>query len=70
MIIQNMLLHLWSQIRCFQKRPILRVLNALTKQRTQGSIITNPEFWGSDWDLALSGDVFWENPCMVCLRKM
>ena len=23
--------------------------------------MANSEFWGSDWDLALSRDVFWEN---------
>ena len=39
-----------------------RVLNAFNQiEGPKEVLLANSEFWGSDWDLALSRDVFWEN---------
>lgn len=40
----------------------LRVLNAFNQiEGPKAVLFANSEFWGSDWDLAISRDVFWEN---------
>lgn len=40
----------------------LRVLNAFNQTEGPKAVLfANSEFWGSDWDLAISRDVFWEN---------
>ncbi|MFR4932229.1 gamma-glutamylcysteine synthetase [Streptococcus sp.] len=40
----------------------LRVLNAFNQiEGPKAILFANSEFWGSDWDLAISRDVFWEN---------
>lgn len=40
----------------------LRVLNAFNQiEGPKAVLLANSEFWGSDWDLAISRDVFWEN---------
>ena len=40
----------------------LRVLNAFNQiEGPKALLFANSEFWGSDWDLAISRDVFWEN---------
>ena len=40
----------------------LRVLNAFNQiDGPKAVLFANSEFWGSDWDLAISRDVFWEN---------
>ena len=40
----------------------LRVLNAFNQiEGLKAVLFANSEFWGSDWDLAISRDVFWEN---------
>ena len=39
----------------------LRVLNAFNQiEGPKALLFANSEFWGSDWDLALSRDIFWE----------
>ena len=39
----------------------LRVLNAFNQiEGPKAVLFANSEFWGSDWDLAISRDVFWE----------
>ena len=44
------------------KTSYLRVLNAFNQiEGPKAVLLANSEFWGSDWDLALSRDVFWEN---------
>ena len=44
------------------KTTYLRVLNAFNQiEGPKAVLLANSEFWGSDWDLALSRDVFWEN---------
>ena len=44
------------------KTSYLRVLNAFNQiEGPKEVLLANSEFWGSDWDLALSRDVFWEN---------
>ena len=44
------------------KTTYLRVLNAFNQiEGPKAVLFANSEFWGSDWDLALSRDVFWEN---------
>ena len=44
------------------KTSYLRVLNAFNQiEGPKAVLFANSEFWGSDWDLALSRDVFWEN---------
>ena len=44
------------------KTSYLRVLNAFNQiEGPEAVLFANSEFWGSDWDLALSRDVFWEN---------
>ena len=46
----------------FQKTSYLRVLNAFNQiEGPKEVLLANSEFWGSDWDLAISRDVFWEN---------
>ena len=43
------------------KTSYLRVLNAFNQiEGPKAVLLANSEFWGSDWDLALSRDVFWE----------
>lgn len=43
------------------KSSYLRVLNAFNQiEGPKALLLANSEFWGSDWDLALSRDVFWE----------
>lgn len=40
----------------------LRVLNAFNQiEGPKAVLFANSEFWDSDWDLAISRDVFWEN---------
>lgn len=40
----------------------LRVLNAFNQiEGPKAVLLANSEFWGFDWDLAISRDVFWEN---------
>ena len=40
----------------------LRVLNTFNQiEGPKAVLFANSEFWGSDWDLAISRDVFWEN---------
>lgn len=40
----------------------LRVLNAFNQiEGPKAVLFANSEFWGSDWDLAILRDVFWEN---------
>ncbi|WP_294051368.1 gamma-glutamylcysteine synthetase [Streptococcus sp.] len=40
----------------------LRVLNAFNQiEGPKAVLFANSEFWGSDWDLAISRDVFWES---------
>lgn len=40
----------------------LRVLNAFNQiEGPKAVLFANSEFWGSDWDLAISRDAFWEN---------
>ena len=40
----------------------LRGLNAFNQiEGPKAVLFANSEFWGSDWDLAISRDVFWEN---------
>lgn len=40
----------------------LRVLNAFNQiEGPKAVLFANSEFWGSDWDLVISRDVFWEN---------
>lgn len=40
----------------------LRVLNAFNQiEGPKAVLFANSEFWGSDWDLSISRDVFWEN---------
>lgn len=40
----------------------LRVFNAFNQiEGPKAVLFANSEFWGSDWDLAISRDVFWEN---------
>lgn len=40
----------------------LRVLNAFNQiEGPKAVLFANSDFWGSDWDLAISRDVFWEN---------
>lgn len=40
----------------------LRVLNAFNQiEGPKAVLFANSEFWGSDWDLAISRDFFWEN---------
>ena len=44
------------------KTSYLRVLNAFNQiEGPKAVLLANSDFWGSDWDLALSRDVFWEN---------
>lgn len=44
------------------KLSYLRVLNAFNQiEGPKAVLFANSEFWGSDWDLAISRDVFWEN---------
>lgn len=44
------------------KTSYLRVLNAFNQiEGVKAVLFANSEFWGSDWDLAISRDVFWEN---------
>ena len=44
------------------KTSYLRVLNAFNQiEGPKAVLLANSEFWGSDWDLALSRDIFWEN---------
>ena len=44
------------------KTSYLRVLNAFNQiEGPKAVLLANSEFWGSDWDLGLSRDVFWEN---------
>ena len=44
------------------KTSYLRVLNAFNQiEGSKAVLLANSEFWGSDWDLAISRDVFWEN---------
>ena len=44
------------------KTSYLRVLNAFNQiEGPKEVLLANSEFWGSDWDLAISRDVFWEN---------
>ena len=44
------------------KTTYLRVLNAFNQiEGPKAVLLANSEFWGTDWDLALSRDVFWEN---------
>ena len=44
------------------KTSYLRVLNAFNQiEGPKAVLLANSEFWDSDWDLALSRDVFWEN---------
>lgn len=44
------------------KNSYLRVLNAFNQiEGPKAVLFANSEFWGSDWDLAISRDVFWEN---------
>ena len=44
------------------KSSYLRVLNAFNQiEGPKAVLLANSDFWGSDWDLALSRDVFWEN---------
>ena len=44
------------------KTSYLRGLNAFNQiEGPKEVLLANSEFWGSDWDLALSRDVFWEN---------
>ena len=44
------------------KTTYLRVLNAFNQiEGPKAVLLANSEFWGSDWNLALSRDVFWEN---------
>lgn len=44
------------------KTSYLRVLNAFNQiEGPKAVLLANSEFWGSDWDLAISRDVFWEN---------
>ena len=40
----------------------LRVLNTFNQiEGPKAVLFANSEFWGSDWDLAISREVFWEN---------
>ena len=52
-----------SQVQLdISKTSYLRVLNAFNQiEGPKAVLLANSEFWGSDWDLALSRDVFWEN---------
>lgn len=44
------------------KTSYLRVLNAFNQiEGPKAVLLANSDFWGSDWDLTLSRDVFWEN---------
>lgn len=44
------------------KTSYLRVLNAFNQiEGPKAVLLANSEFWGSNWNLALSRDVFWEN---------
>ena len=44
------------------KTSYLRVLNAFNQiEGPKAVLLANSDFWGSDWDLAISRDVFWEN---------
>ena len=44
------------------KLSYLRVLNAFNQiEGPKAVLFANSEFWGSDWDLAISRDFFWEN---------
>ena len=44
------------------KTSYFRVLNAFNQiEGPKAVLLANSDFWGSDWDLALSRDVFWEN---------
>ena len=44
------------------KTSYLRVLTAFNQiEGPKAVLLANSDFWGSDWDLALSRDVFWEN---------
>lgn len=44
------------------KLSYLRVLNAFNQiEGPKAVLFANSEFWGSDWNLAISRDVFWEN---------
>ena len=38
-----------------------RLISRVIVERFLPSLRANSEFWGSDWDLAISRDVFWEN---------
>ena len=52
-----------SQVQLdISKISYLRVLNAFNQiEGPKAVLFANSEFWGSDWDLAISRDVFWEN---------
>lgn len=53
------------------KLSYLRVLNAFNQiEGPKAVLFANSEFWGSDWDLAISRDVFWENSMHGVFEEM